>query len=813
MKVYSPTEEHGATVFTRPGYVPPHHYSDGRGVEDRLLEIVSEARDRSTGSPELKAAITDWPTNYHLNSERTNLLRPFASWFKGASVLEVGCGCGALTRFLGETGADVTAVEPSAARARIAALRCAGLDNVRVYVDDLAAFEPGRRFAFIMAVGVLEYSPLYGNGGRDAVANALRRLLTSLDPEGVLLIAIENQLGLRYFNGFPEEHVHVPYYGIHDMYSETDPVTLGRRHWLELLTTAGFRNTAFYYPFPDYKFPRVLLTPQVLTRHDLDLAHMIGGAGAERLRPQPNPPFSEAAAWKPLVRNGLVPDLANSFLITASNASAPPRLESLAYFYSDGRAPEFAAETVIKDRAGTMVAVKRKLYPALPSDKGGYTHVTGEGPVTAGEVYETSLDSILLRPGWSGADVAAWALPWYHFLQSACIAPGLLPPPFVDCVPANLVRETDSALQPFDLEYEGTEPIRVDFVLFRGLWASLHARAVGCAVPSVDTSSCIAEEVSRIVRLLIPFTPEQLNEVIRLEATFQAAVTGARVQDTERRLRQAQFSYTRHTPSGTGTKPATVQVFWREREGVYEELNSATTSIATLQGRIESRLEIPPGFRIDAVRLDVCDRPAVLADLQITILDAADETVVTVPNDCAGLPVNDLLVIPLPFSETSNVAVALSNDPHIQCPIHPQHCERLAGGGSVTISFECVDSPVVSARLTDLLRALAADATAAKTALEEATSRTAVLDVALAAANARLDLTTAQLRDLWSEVAECRFQLAERDTQLQQARARLQDANFQLKAVTSRLHDVLNSYTWRLSMATVGRLVRLIRRR
>ena len=78
---------------------------------------------------ELAAAIRDWPSQYHLDAARANLLRPIAP-ASGATVLEIGAGCGAITRFLGETGATVLALEGSLARARIAASRCRDLDNV-----------------------------------------------------------------------------------------------------------------------------------------------------------------------------------------------------------------------------------------------------------------------------------------------------------------------------------------------------------------------------------------------------------------------------------------------------------------------------------------------------------------------------------------------------------------------------------------------------------------------------------------------------------------------------------------------------------
>lgn len=54
-------------------------YSDGLEVEQRLLDAVTNAADRSTFSPELAKHIQDWPSEYHLSRRRHCLLRPLGS--------------------------------------------------------------------------------------------------------------------------------------------------------------------------------------------------------------------------------------------------------------------------------------------------------------------------------------------------------------------------------------------------------------------------------------------------------------------------------------------------------------------------------------------------------------------------------------------------------------------------------------------------------------------------------------------------------------------------------------------------------------
>ena len=112
-------------------------YSDGQDVESRIEAIICNASDRSVSSTELVRQITDWPSQYHLGKLRHCLLRPL-NIKPGDRVLEIGCGCGALTRYLGEIGADTIALEGSPARARIAAARCSDLPNVKVYLSRIA---------------------------------------------------------------------------------------------------------------------------------------------------------------------------------------------------------------------------------------------------------------------------------------------------------------------------------------------------------------------------------------------------------------------------------------------------------------------------------------------------------------------------------------------------------------------------------------------------------------------------------------------------------------------------------------------------
>ena len=82
----------------------------------------------------------------------------------------------------------------------VAAERCRGLSNVSLYCDNFENIIAPGQFDLITMIGTLEYAPLFIQGD-DPVQTCLKNVCQNLTKDGVLVIAIENQLGLKYFNG------------------------------------------------------------------------------------------------------------------------------------------------------------------------------------------------------------------------------------------------------------------------------------------------------------------------------------------------------------------------------------------------------------------------------------------------------------------------------------------------------------------------------------------------------------------------------------------------------------------------------------
>ena len=499
-------------VWMRPG-TRPVAYSEGTEAETRLYEIVCAAGDGSVSSPEIAAHISDWSTEYHFSRSRHLLLRPLAIQ-KGQRVLELGCGTGALTRYLGETGAKVDAVEGSLLRARIAAERCRDLPGVSVFFDDLAAFETRTAYDWVLLAGVLEYATVFSTAP-DPVTDTLARAARFLAPRGRLVVAIENKLGLKYFNGASEDHLGKPFYGLQGLYAPAQPITFGKQELADRLARAGLASARFFYPFPDYKLPDVILSDEAFEDPGIPVCDLLPWTPARDYGKPASPSFSEPLVARELHANGLLADLANSFLVVASKTILPPphASPSIAWRFNVRVSPGLASQTAFSLSPDGLVASRSRL---LPPDRdavvqaGPFTLRYRVGPVP---VDSPAIAVDFLRAFARHGSVAPCLdtlIPWFRRLRQDA-ANGILDGSLFDATP--FAR----------LEWTANGPIPLTGLLARSLQQLLAAVGLPHDTPDVCDS---LRELYRIQAMPEPIDPRDIAENLRIEAEFQSAIRG-----------------------------------------------------------------------------------------------------------------------------------------------------------------------------------------------------------------------------------------------------------------------------------------------
>lgn len=504
------------------------NYSDGDDVENYILNAIANAVDVSTGSQELQSCIKDWPSLYHLHAKRANLLRPLASFLKGKTILEIGCGCGAITRYLGELDCPVTALEGSYRRASITAERCRDLSCVRVVCDNFLHFSTPEQFDVITLIGVLEYAQLFFPG-QDPVADMLERVRTFLKPGGILLIAIENKLGLKYWTGAPEDHTGQAYLGIENRYTSTTAITFGKLELEALLTRSGFPSHNFLYPFPDYKLPHTLITDQGMQNADFD-AHMLLLENFEYIQSAYySSHFSTSLTGREVETNGLLPDLSNSFLVLAGHTGGMTILSEdlLAFNYNTQRKKEYWKGNIFRLMPGGDVQVhKYRLHEELPHPSLPIRNILVNEPYFKGRLLLFEAIKIVSKKEWTLEELYEWAKEYYQTLLTFSAGQGeqaMLDGNYIDLTPFNIILTGSGETKIFDQEWLSPTPIPLSYVFFRGLNYSLGSISF-FNIPAEGTPVDILELSVELYKRFFPFSPDVLEQYSAMELGYFSGV-------------------------------------------------------------------------------------------------------------------------------------------------------------------------------------------------------------------------------------------------------------------------------------------------
>jgi len=526
-------------IWHRPDY-EGIAYSDGDEVENRLKTIVADAADVSVMSLELADHCTDWPSLYHLSRKRANLLRPFEDQLQDGTVLEIGAGCGAITRYLGETGAEVLALEGSVRRASIAALRCRGLGNVTIMAEAFHNLKPFPRFDVVTLIGVLEYARLFFPGdAKDPVNAMLTAARSFLKPGGRLIIAIENQLGLKYFAGFPEDHVGNPMFGIEEHYGPDTVVTFGRRDLGSRVSIAGLPVQKWWYPVPDYKLATLMVSEIGAVPVDgIDLTPVLCSATGSDPQHPSYTNFNLGRALRPIMRNGLLGEVANSFVLLASETEFAEWMNlPLAVHFATERRPEFAKKVVIRRADNdTVMAHQVALYHSAVPDRDSLLeqHLVDQ-PFVQGELWQDRLIEIMTRPGWTVEQIQEWFRVWLDaFYKVAGINgieasfEGQVSGNCFDSIPRNMFVDEKGTATFIDQEWIFPKEQSIEFIVFRALFSSFVQVGM-VAEPRNNTYVYILPLIISIGQNFgFDFNEDKIKILLANESEIQQAAVGKR---------------------------------------------------------------------------------------------------------------------------------------------------------------------------------------------------------------------------------------------------------------------------------------------
>ncbi len=682
-------------------------YSDGDAVEERIFAAIESCDDVSLYSKELLAHQTDWASLYHLSADRVNVLRPFAAKLANAQVLELGCGCGAITRYLGELGAEVVALEGSPRRASIAASRCRDFEQVTVVSDKLQDFPLKGQFDVVTLIGVLEYSRVYVEAV-DPIQSVLEKARSYLKPDGVLIVAIENQLGLKYFAGAPEDHGVGVMSGINDLYTDNTAVTFGRHELSQRFEKAGFEKVECFLPFPDYKLPMLMVHPSGYENEipDWNLETLLKTSVFFERQPLQHPLFSLEQAWSVVNRNKLLADLANSHVFVAHKTKESQVVSKsiLASYFSPKRAAEYSQQITFELDANAQIVTRRMPLAETSRTADGKTGILED--YISGIVHADLLQPIMQRPKWTLSAIVAWAETWIAALQEKSISvsteqleqigwgnyQGWLAPEYLDAIPRNLIIQPSGDKKFIDLEWAHSHPLPLEMVVYRGLLVTL-ATLTSVAEP-IEKALLDSEELIRQIMQAMGMRVTEMDfkhfmPVIDALARKAQGLAPEDVPITKpydsKRLKVRGALGTNQTPRTTLT------LYWKTSDSGYNENNTVKRSY-DLNGEVLSfELRLPNlEDALDSLRLDIAGRQGCFFVQALTVLDPLGETLWSWNLSMEQVK-NIGQLQSFAMQEQNQIGlISTGTDPQFELELAPDIIAQ-ANGGKVMIRFTALD--------------------------------------------------------------------------------------------------------------------------
>lgn len=290
-------------------------YSDGGHVEEEMLKIAQQYPEDL--SQDFIADNSCYTVNNTFSAVRQNIL----NWYpfeKNSDILEVGAGMGSITGMLCDKGRTVTALEMSEKRADVIRSRYPNRSNLEIISADLTEWKTDKKYDYVVFIGVLEYAGVFLQC-TNPYEYFLQCAINLLKPNGVILFAIENRFGLKYWIGGSEDHLQKPFLGIEGYKEPKTAQTFSRNGIEKLLNKTGLTKHRIYSVYPDYKFPEIICSDEFAPNIDsLQKVSFTYSRNSELIA-------DEKELYPEIIDNNVWQFFANSFLVEASltNLSEP----------------------------------------------------------------------------------------------------------------------------------------------------------------------------------------------------------------------------------------------------------------------------------------------------------------------------------------------------------------------------------------------------------------------------------------------------------------------------------------------------------
>lgn len=305
--------------------------TDDRNYNFLDLKIKNYINDNKSEDFD-KILIKDNSFEVFLNFSKTR--QSILNWYdfkEGADLLEIGGEFGAITGMLCEKCKSVTCIENNKLRAESILKRYENRDNLEVFNNIEKIINLNAKYDYIVIIGTIELI--------ENINEFLMKIRSLLKPEGTILIATENRLGLKYFCGASYPTLENPFDGINKRFKKNGRTLYTKFELENIIKNSGLKINKFYYPVPDYKFTQEIYSDTYLPKGSLKERIMPYYLNSKSLI------ADEMALYDDIIENNVFEVFANSFLIECREIDVECKIDYAAI--STDRKAENAYATVI----------------------------------------------------------------------------------------------------------------------------------------------------------------------------------------------------------------------------------------------------------------------------------------------------------------------------------------------------------------------------------------------------------------------------------------------------------------------------------
>lgn len=242
-------------------------------------------------------------------SELNNNLLSWYNFEHSDDVLEIGTEFGINTEFLCERFKKVDSIAFQKCDLDYLQKKLSRYDNLTLYFGSVNSFKTIKKYDYIILLGMLDnYKYIYGK----SVDGYINYLVNLLKPDGKILLATNNKIGVKYLCGASRQYTNI---SMNDS-NTSNIVGFNKKEIENILQRNNLYNYKFYYPLPDYKMTNVIYSDEYLpNEEDNKLLYYLN------YREKDNIIYDELNLLKEIVKNNNFSTFSNSFFIEIYNNS------------------------------------------------------------------------------------------------------------------------------------------------------------------------------------------------------------------------------------------------------------------------------------------------------------------------------------------------------------------------------------------------------------------------------------------------------------------------------------------------------------